>query len=653
MLSFAEYVSALLGDDWRGQAPIGRRGMSAIFGSTVAVQDDRPEQPDSVVIFAASLDGANRKLGEGVLCTVAALAGRLAGVRSISCVSIPSALEAEYFDLGGGTTAFEEAGIGYDTIVTGKWTEESSAVTGVVLLDPDEAHEIAVVTIGDGVSLQSLMQVADEVARYAAGAESVGDAPSDAIVDGAVSIAMLQRVAELFRTSQESLTRGEGVDFRSILESSVALSVPDTLVWISAILSVSDWYEVIDLQQLAGDLMALPYWRSAAGWIAACLTQRGGVRLAIEVLEAAVGDVEVAPVSTWLALARVYGAARRPDLAIATLQSALEQRPDEPRLLRTYGQQLISSQELERVDQSAFGEDSAEARVEALEALERALRASSQLQDRLAVLFLLVQGAVDMDTDVVWEYFSLLARDDNSGRLVDSALSALLVRDDFERAVEPVAVAASASPANPRAWRNYAFAAYHAGRPNEAKPAAEKAAGLGENGPERGEAQLIAAFCESRGAEQLFSELADRIAVGREASERDLEFLEWLVESAPDHLDGYIVLARAYANQDEPSTALEVLLEAHKRIGDVPQLLNELTDLLIDDEDLSVALDYVERALAAEPQHVPSLVRAARITYLLDDLDGAKVFLRQAHTLAPYNQDVVQLTREMAADDTD
>lgn len=98
---------------------------------------------------------------------------------------------------------------------------------------------------------------------------------------------------------------------------------------------------------------------------------------------------------------------------------------------------------------------------------------------------------------------------------------------------------------------------------------------------------------------------------------------------------------------------MEVLLEAHKQVGDVPQLLNELTDLLIDDEDLSVALDYVERALAADPQHVPSLVRAARITYLLGDVDGAKVFLRQAHTLSPYNQGVVQLTRDMAADDTD
>lgn len=68
MLSFAEYVSALLGDAWRGQSPLGRRDMSAIFGATVAIHDDRPEQPDSIVVFTTSTMETSHPLTEGVLC---------------------------------------------------------------------------------------------------------------------------------------------------------------------------------------------------------------------------------------------------------------------------------------------------------------------------------------------------------------------------------------------------------------------------------------------------------------------------------------------------------------------------------------------------------------------------------------------------------
>ncbi|MBV6435766.1 MAG: hypothetical protein AELANPGJ_01009 [Anaerolineae bacterium] len=652
MLSFAEYVSALLGDAWRGQSPLGRRDMSAIFGATVAIHDDRPEQPDSIVVFTTSTMETSHPLTEGVLCAIAALAARLEGVRVVPCVNIPAALKSEFAELGGDSGAFEEAGVSYEVVLSGRSVDSETGTT-VTLLDLDEAREVAAIRIGDGVTLRSLMQAAEQIARYAAAEESSDGASSDMAADGGISEATIQHVAAMFRVNQEALAQGLGSDFALIQEAQLGLSEAETVVVIAAALNVADWFEVVDLQRLSEDVMALPHWRSAADWVAASLAQRGGIRLAIELLEAAVEGVEMAPVSTWLALARVYGAARRPDLAIATLQSALEQRPDDPELLRAYGQQLIAHHELEVVDQSAFGDGSAEADVEALEALERALRASTDQQDRLTTLFLLVQGAVDVDSEVVWEYFSRLSQEDRAGRLADAALSALLVRDDFERAVAPAEQAANTPEASARVWRNYAFAAYHAGHLSEAKQAALTAAKLSESGPERGEIQLIAAYSESRGAEQLFSELADRIAAGREATERDLEFLEWLVEHAPDYLEGYIVLARAYANQEEPSTALEVLLEAHKQVGDVPQLLNELTDLLIDDEDLSVALDYVERALAADPQHVPSLVRAARITYLLGDVDGAKVFLRQAHTLSPYNQEVVQLTRDMAADDTD
>lgn len=650
MLSFSEYVASLLGDTWRGQAPIGRRGMSAIFGSAAVVQDDRPEEPDTIILFTApSANGGSRASTERVMCVVAALAGRLEGIRVVPCVCIPEEITAEYVELGGDIAAFDEAGIVYDAVVSGK-DSDAGADFGMVLFDPEDGREIATVEIGDTVSLESLFRAAHQVVAHV-----VKDGAAHASIPevvGEISAETLRWVANLFEVNQRALVYRKGLDL-SLVAEVIEPTRAETLVVIASILTVVEWFEVVDLEQLAGIVMSLPWWHVAVDWAAASLTLRGGVRLAIELLEAAVGHSEPAPVSTWLALARVYGAAQRSDLAIATLQSALASHPQNPALLRTYGQQLSQSVDFDVLDESAFDDESVPVKTEALEALERSLRLSTDRQDRLASLYLLVQCAAEMTDEAVWYYFGLLCTEDNSGRLVDLALSSLLIRDDFERAAAHAKRATETHPEVARVWKNYAFAAYHAGWLADGKAAADRAAELAQSGAERGEAQLIAAYCESRGAEQFFSELADRVALGREASERDLEFLEWLVEAAPDYLEGYIVLARAYANQDEPSTALEVLLEAHERIGDIPQLLVELVDLLVEDGDLSVALDYIERALSTDPQHVPSLVRAARVTYLLDDLEGAKVFLRQAHSLSPYNQEVIQLTREIASDNSD
>ena len=90
-------------------------------------------------------------------------------------------------------------------------------------------------------------------------------------------------------------------------------------------------------------------------------------------------------------------------------------------------------------------------------------------------------------------------------------------------------------------------------------------------------------YCSSRiilTLKDALVKLANLLDAGKSPSSEDVDFLENILEQAPSLVQVIILLTKAYIKWEEGDTALEVLLDAQKRLPNDAQILDTLAAVL-------------------------------------------------------------------------
>lgn len=361
----------------------------------------------------------------------------------------------------------------------------------------------------------------------------------------------------------------------------------------------------------------------------------------------------------WAVLVMLYNQLARPDLAIDAAQKVLGEEIRIASLMAAYADALrLAIEETIAVPTLALkqvsgrvGED--DLRDEARLALEMWLKATGNRPspDRVVEWVLMVAAVGGVEAEKA--FVRLIELDPNSTAL-DTVVLDSQHHEDLHWLVSALRASANQYPTAFRVWLNLSRAALLVGETESAGEAVEKALALATDSSQRAEAQLVAL---ERNLPSFAAEFADIIRrlqhINSTIYEKDLEFLEYVVEAAPDHMEGYLALAAAYRRQDEPDTALEVLLDAEKRRAGVPEVYLALSELFLAEDQLTLAIDYVRKGLDIAPNDVPLLAHAALLSFLSDDDEATQAFLGRAHGIAPYHPRIVAVTRRMNQMDDD
>lgn len=363
--------------------------------------------------------------------------------------------------------------------------------------------------------------------------------------------------------------------------------------------------------------------------------------------------------ANWAVLVMLYNQLARPDLAIDAAQKALGEQIRTASLMAAYADALrLAIEETIAVPTLALKQVSGrvgevDLRDEARLALETWLKTTGDRPspERVVEWVLMVAAVGGIEAEKA--FIRLIEVDPNSTSL-DTVVLESQHHEDLRWLVSALQASANQHPTAFRVWLNLSRASLLVGETDAAGDAVEKALTLATDSSQRAEVQLVAL---ERSLPSFAAEFADIIRrlqhINSTIYEKDLEFLEYVVEAAPDHMEGYLALAAAYRRQDEPDTALEVLLDAEKRRAGVPEVYLALSELFLAEDQLTLAIDYVRKGLDIAPNDVPLLAHAALLSFLSDDDEATQAFLGRAHGIAPYHPRIVAVTRRMNQMDDD
>lgn len=652
------YTDVLNGSFGEGDVPP-VRGLSYIFGGGVRLADDINEQSERrIAVYPCIAPAEDSEAAQGLMCALSWTLNTLDGATAMPVLIREPVVDWSAADSAFGTDDLSLEGLGEDTIVSGRLSKDDVryTLTLTATSDVDDSEDLVVRIEGadERELLNGILEAAGTFASW------LGGSPSDiggiATVQGERAI-VRRWLVEAFAWHRTCLAHaaddGEfglgSSEFGRLTIDSAQVEL--TGLTVRGIALMLTWFRSVDAVMLVEVVRAMPYWQVAAGALSRALVELRQTRLAIDTLEAAIGEAPQIALN-WLVLSRLYTAVQQSKRAIEALQDGITANPTYAPLLMQYGDQLVAmGDEGRNLDEVVFLEEDREP-IFAFEAIEAYREAVKLLHDEAQYIAYvrLITTLVRFDPAHVWPVFESLANQDSAGTFSDLALSAVAAQDDIENAVEPLETAARKFAEVGRVWRNLAYAQYMSGNGDAAAQAIATALSFAEDAKARGEYELLALYAQDRTVEAQLAEIADIVSARGEVSNSALEFLEWVVGEAPHYTEGYLLLGRAYVGTGEADTALEVLLDAEQNLGIDPDILAAITDLLLESGEETVALDYVSKGLDAFPRHIPLLARAALVTHLLGDEESATMFLRQAHNITPYHREIMAVTARISED---
>lgn len=376
------------------------------------------------------------------------------------------------------------------------------------------------------------------------------------------------------------------------------------------------------------------------------------LRWSLEQLEAVVGENQT-NIRAWLVLALFYSRMERPDLSVDVCQRALESDIQDSAIYFHYvdvlSEVLENGLRVERLILTDSAVSDVALHQERLLSLERGVSGATK-PNTTRIAQWVVELAKQAQFDETAQIFQRLAELDEEGHEVDSVIQQLAYLDNTEWMIEPLKQVAQKGKFTP--LLNLARALFLNGDSDECNEVVERVLAVATKPHQRSDAQMLRLELELPSVQADLADIVGRVQrANGEVYERDLEFLEYLVENAPDYAEGYLVLAAAYRRLDEPNTALEVLLDAEKVTQGTPEIYLALAELFEQEDELSLAIENIRKGIDLAPMSVPLLAQAALLAYLSGDEVGSQVFLRQAHAITPYHPRIVAVTRRIQHDE--
>jgi tetratricopeptide (TPR) repeat protein len=382
------------------------------------------------------------------------------------------------------------------------------------------------------------------------------------------------------------------------------------------------------------------------------------LKTALEVLEE---TIEKYPDTSevWVVLALTYQRLSRPDLSIEVCQKAFEHGIQDASLYFVYADSLIDAHDASLHIPSLHFLPTGEIQSERLHSLREGLSALARFElppqlDRMAewvIAQVQYQGA---DPDV-YRVFQQLLELDLDGADIETVLQAADEFEDVSWMSDGLKRASLSAPQRYIAWYGLAHLAHIKGDTALAQNAAAKARSLAVTPHQKTASQLLALELTSPGFQAELAELIQKLQADPYAViyEKDLEFLEYIVEMAPDYAEAHLALSRAYQRVGEVNTALEVLLDAEAAGIVGAELYLTLAELLTDEEQYDLAIEYVQKGLDLTPNDIALLTQAALLSHLTGEEEVARAFLRRAHAISAFHPRIIAVTQRIQSDEDD
>lgn len=634
------------------------RDLSVIFGSGFRLAeavDNRSRR--RIAVYPCVTGPDDTEIAQGIMCLLSWYTNSVEGVTAIPVlVSDPSLETWSPANSAFTPESFSLDELGEDSTIVSELTqgEQGYILVCVATSELEDEEDLRVEVRGNSLTdlLAEFVLQLPQFARWISGLEGENDLKG--FVFSGSELALRDWLTTAFHWHLSTL-HSAVVEARlelgpaHFMEKTAEFSQPvATWFLVNGAVLMSVWFERVDDGAIVSFCKSLNDWEIAVPSLSRMLVELDRTRVAVELLEHA---VEQSPqyARNWLVLARIYLAAQRPDLMVEVLQRAIEVHKAEASLLMAYGETLITlAEDGVSLPSSILIDEDQEYSTwnEAAAAFREVISLTSNDQRCMGYVQLILVLS-NSDVGQLLPVFRELATFDSTGLYTELALNIIAAREDIQEVLTGLEQATQFFKNSASVWRNLGYAQYLCGEAKAAGRSFEQALERANTNRSRGEYELLSIYAQDAAIESQLAEVADLVAAGNELTERNLEFLEWIVAEAPHYSEGYLLLARAYAAEGEGETALEVLLDAEKNVELEPEILVAIVDLLTEAGEDSVALEYVMKGLDAFPRSVPLLARAAQVTHGLGDDDGARTFLRQAHNISPYHKELLRVTREL------
>jgi len=137
--------------------------------------------------------------------------------------------------------------------------------------------------------------------------------------------------------------------------------------------------------------------------------------------------------------------------------------------------------------------------------------------------------------------------------------------------------------------------------------------------------------------ERHLADLTVLVNAGKTLAVEDVDFLEEAIEKVPTFAEGYILLAKSYLVWEEPTTALETLLDGQKILSDDLNIIEMLARVLWEMGEHDLAFEYLNKGLGKNPSQVSLLALTGRYLFDSGQDEQAKTYLARAEIIDPYN----------------
>src|SRR5690606_756642 len=341
-----------------------------------------------------------------------------------------------------------------------------------------------------------------------------------------------------------------------------------------------------------------------------------------------------------LGLAELYRRSGYAQEMIDTLQQAIEANVTGASLFFGYGGLLAQLRQRATVINRFALIDARDRQLvrmveEAAAAYEAGLELEPQRADMLQRLVLML---VDLGDERLWPSFERLVELDKTGEQVRGVVESFTLLEDFAEGIDVLEAAVAAHPDRADLRVNLAMALLLADEPDAAGEQLEQAQELTDDSPLMAEIERLFLAVDDPEFEIRLGEITELVEAGKGLPQRDIAYLEDAIDNAPLFLAPYLLLARAFINQNQADRALEVLLDAQQNLPDEPEVIELLARLLWDSGEKDLALDYLNNGLAVHPDDVPLLALAGRYLFEQEQDAEARALLARAESLNPRNR---------------
>lgn len=363
------------------------------------------------------------------------------------------------------------------------------------------------------------------------------------------------------------------------------------------------------------------------------LYRLGLTHQAFELLEDSIED-HTPKVEQVLKLAELYLKSGRVDDAIDVMQNALTTQDPEVPLLRLYGNTVLAANEAGyNLNSMVFYSNSgtADAYSEAIEAFKRVLTAKPddlEVRYRLLTLHEFLEDAEFLET------VRVILQKDITNRYTQDVLNLMIeTQDDLSEITKVTERVLLERPDDAELRLGYALILIENQEEDRAVAILEDLVEKLDDISLLAEAERLLWMAADPEFEQRFGEIFAMVDAGKALPNSFIDYLEDLLNSAPHYQPGYLLLAKAYQLRDDSEASLEVLLDGHKNLGNDPDLLEALGALLWEQGEDTLAIEYLNKGLEADPTHVRLLVRIGRCLFEHGQPEDARVYLLRAEAL--------------------